>query len=221
MIVVVGSPVGSRRGGAVEAGGLGVAVARAAAGAGGRVELVGKVADGAEGDAILLSVAAAGVGHVAVIRSVGRATIDDRTPVDGSDASLEALAGLDGRGQFEETVAEPPAGPALDAGDLELALRYLPDYDVVVIAQPLDDAATAAVVDAAQWANALLVVIRVPASSTLPADATVLEPPADDPEGPFADVVGRYAAALDRGDEPGDAFATASRDLGWTPVGSE
>jgi hypothetical protein len=33
--------------------------------------------------------------------------------------------------------------------------------------------------------------------------------------------VGRYAASLDRGDDPGEAFKAASRDLGWTPVASE
>ena len=43
----------------------------------------------------------------------------------------------------------------------------------------------------------------------------------EDAEGAFATVVGRYAASLDRGDDPGDAFTTASSELGWMPVGSE
>jgi hypothetical protein len=202
-----------------------MAVARAAAGAGSRVELVGKVGDGPDGDAILLAVAGAGVGHVAVIRSVGGATIEDDT--DGREAteSLDTLAGLDGDGEHGgKPVLGSPAsvqGPPLDAGDVELALRYLPDYDVVVIAQPLDEAATAAVADAAGWANAGVIAIATGGESALPAEATILEAPSEDAEGAFATVVGRYAASLDRGDDPGDAFTTASSELGWTPVGSE
>ena len=200
-----------------------MAVARAAAEAGSRVELVGKVGDGLDGDAILLSVARAGVGHVAVIRSVGGATVEDEPDEREATESLDTLAGLDGDGEYgADPVLGSPAsvqGPPLDAGDIELALRYLPDYDVVVIAQSLDEAATAAVADAAGWANARVIAIASGGESTLPAEATILEAPREDAEGAFASVVGRYAAALDRGDDPADAFATASSELGWTAVG--
>ena len=62
---------------------------------------------------------------------------------------------------------------------------------------------------------------RERALALLPAEATILEAPSEDAEGAFATVVGRYAGALDRGDDPGDAFTTASSELGWMPVGSE
>ena len=208
----------------LEAAGMPVAIASAAVLAGGRVELVGKVPDGADGDAILLSAARSGVGHVAVIRSVGAVTIDDGPDARERSESLDTLAGLDDAEPANDRVLEPDgsgAGPALDAGDVELALRYLPDYDVVVIAQQLDPAATTAVIDAARWANAWLIAIASSAAPGLPADTTVLEPPGEDAAGAFATVVGRYAAALDRGDDPGEAFGAAYRDLGWTPVASE
>jgi len=221
--VVVGSPVGRRLKGDIEATGVAVAVARAAVGAGAHVELVGKVGDGPDGDAILLSVARAGVGHVAVIRSPGVLAIEETAALEPAE-SIDTLAGLEGDGVEDRAAPESAlsvTGPALDAGDIELALRYLPDYDVVVIAEPLDDAATAAVADAAGWANARVVAIASTGVPALPADATILEAPTEDTEGAFATVVGRYAASLDRGDDPGDAFATASSELGWTPVGSE
>jgi len=226
VIVVVGSPVERWVRGSIVAGGPAVAVAAAAVRAGAGVELVAKVGDGREGDAIVLSLAEAGIGHVAVNRTVGRETIDERTTDDRSSESLDTLAGLGGTadGSDEADLAprtESPTGLALDAADIQLALRYLPDYDVVVTAQPLDEAATTAVVEAATWANARLIVIGSNATMPLPTDATILDPPGEDAEGAFATVVGRYAAALDRGEDPGDAFAAASRELGWTPVGTE
>jgi hypothetical protein len=73
---------------------------------------------------------------------------------------------------------------------------------------------------AASWNGAALVVI-VPAGSTQPTvgdDATVIEAPLDDPDDAFAGIVGAYAAAIDRGEEPKEAFASASSTLGWSAV---
>ena len=42
---------------------------------------------------------------------------------------------------------------------------------------------------------------------SLPADATVIEAPTTDPDGAFAALVGRFAASLDEGSDPGDAFS--------------
>jgi hypothetical protein len=50
----------------------------------------------------------------------------------------------------------------------------------------------------------------------LPAEAIVFEAPAADPDGAFANVVGAFAAALDGGDEPGDAFRSTVAAEGWT-----
>ena len=138
------------------------------------------------------------------------------------DGALDELAGLgtldeaaDGRGH------EDPAanGPTLEAADLDLALRYLPDYRVVVLAQSLDEPALAAARDAARWAGAHVIEVIAPGEEgTALDDATVLEAPAEDAEGAFASLVGRYAAALDAGTPPADAFAAASAGVGWAAV---
>ena len=212
MIVVVGSPIGRRTLNRLEPAGLAVAVARAAAAAGVTVQLVGKVGDGPDGDAILVSLAEAGVGHVALLRDLESVpTIEDRESESSTAGDVVAR---------DETLHRLPAGAPLDAGDLALALRYLPDYDVVVVAQPLDPAAGDAVLEAARWAGAKLVVIA-PMAAALPEEATVLEPPDDDAEGAFATMVGRYAAALSRGDAPADAFAEASSGTGWAPAAGD
>jgi hypothetical protein len=223
VIAVVGSPLGrGSPGGDVTAAGLPVAIAGAAAAAGGDVQLIGKVGEGSDGDAVLLAVAAAGIGHVAVLRDVEAVTIAaDKAPAELSDAPIDEIAGLDGSADAigDEAPARSAPGPALDAGDLALALRYLPDYRVVVIAQELDAAALAAVVEAARWAGAALVVATpgAGATSALPDDTTVLEAPAD-AEGAFAQMVGRYAVALDGGAQPAAAFAGASSGAGWSAV---
>jgi hypothetical protein len=206
----------------VIAAGLPVAIAGAAAVAGGDVQLIGKVGEGPDGDSVLLAVAAAGIGHVAVLRDVEAVTIAlDEASADLGDTPIDEIAGLDGSadGSRDEAPAGPVTGPALDAGDLALALRYLPDYRVVVIAQELDAAAVAAVVEAARWAGAALVVATPGAGATagLPDDTTVLEAP-EHAEGAFAALVGRYAVALDQGKQPAAAFAGASSGSGWAPV---
>ena len=81
------------------------------------------------------------------------------------------------------TPASPRSGsgplPTIDAGDLELALRYLPDHRIVVVAEPLDADALAAVIGDCSYVGALLVVILEPhgASPELPSDATAFEAP--------------------------------------------
>ena len=216
MLVVLGSPYAKFREGFIGAAGLAAEIARAAAAAGGSAQIVGRVGDDAAGDAVLLDLAAADVGHVAVLRTPGQPTpvvpeaaatdVDDEPSgvaiVDDSAEAVNALAGL-----------------RIDAGDLELALRYLPDYRVIVVVPGLDPAALATVVAAAGWSGARLVVVddgAVPGDA-LPEDATLLAKPVD-PEAAFADVVARYAVELDRGTEPGAAFAAASSAVGWQPV---
>jgi hypothetical protein len=48
--------------------------------------------------------------------------------------------------------------------------------------------------------------------------STLLEAPPDDPDGQFAALVGRYAAALDTGASAEEAFRTALGASGWEPV---
>jgi hypothetical protein len=117
--------------------------------------------------------------------------------------------------------SRPPL--SLEAADIELALRYLPDYRVVVIADVLDSPSTSTVVEATRWAGATLIALLPSGTraSGLPDDATILEAPAADPDGAFAAVVGAYAAALDRGATPADAFASASGGVGWSTVATD
>ncbi|HEY8437466.1 MAG TPA: hypothetical protein VIK65_02530 [Candidatus Limnocylindrales bacterium] len=197
--------------------GLPVSVARAAADAGAAVQLIGKVGEGPDGDAVLLDVAAAGIGHVAVLRDAEAVPVADTSGDDGrTDVSIDQLSEIDEGDDGNASRRAPRSTPILEAADLELALRYLPEYSVVVVAEPLDADALRAVVAAAGWGGARLVVIG--AGDDLPDDATVLEAPDDDAESAFADAVGRYAAALDRGVEPREAFAAASTGAGWEPV---
>ena len=50
----------------------------------------------------------------------------------------------------------------------------------------------------------------------LPPDAIVFEAPAEDPDGDFAALVGRFAAALDDGTDAADAFRSSLAEEGWT-----
>jgi hypothetical protein len=195
-------------------------IARAAAAAGSEVQVVGKVGEDPGGDAILLDLAAGNVGHVAILRDPSRPTPATRpAPVD------EPTFG-DNDGDGDRTNAgdvdwlTTVSGLSLEAADIELALRYLPDYRVLVVADSLAEPSLRVAVAAASWNGAALVVI-VPAGVTQPTagdDATVIEAPPDDPDDAFAGIVGAYAAAIDRGEEPKEAFASASSTLGWSAV---
>lgn len=232
MIVVIGSPVAQPTAVGLAPGGRAAAVAQTAVGLGSAVQLVGRVGEDAAGDAVLLALAAAGVGHVAVLREPGRPT-PSAPPQTGLPVSPdgpvlgEAMLGDVGRpghggGGEDGDEDTAPDGLTMDAADLELALRYVPDYRVVVLAADLDPAALAAVVAAAGWAGAHLVALVATGSdgSSLPPDATVLERPRSDPDGAFARLVATFAAALDRGVEPATAFSEASGSAGWAPVSS-
>ena len=215
VIVVVGNPalLASEP---PRAGGLAVGVAAGAAAAGGDVQLVGKTGEDPAGGAALLDLARRGVGHVAMLRDAGRATPEFADP---AAAELSPFDEPDVAPASPNAAALAPA-PALEAADIELALRYLPDYRVVVVADALSSAALEVVLAASRWSGAALVIL-LPAGSeapTLTSEATVIEAPDVDPDDAFASVVGGYAAALDRGEEPAEAFATASSSGGWAAV---
>jgi len=213
VIVVVGNPVLVAAEPRPQAGGLAVGIATAAATTSGDVQLVGKTGDDPAGEAVLLDLAARGVGHVAMLRDPSRPT-----PV-WPDPDAVAAA-FDEASDDEPPSAALQDAPVLEAADLELALRYLPDYRVLVIADPLPAAAIDVAVAAAGWSGAALIVL-VPSGTTPPdlsGEATIMEAPTSDPDDAFAAVVGAYAAALDRGEEPAEAFATASSGGGWSAV---
>jgi hypothetical protein len=218
MIVVVGQPLYRQIDDAPAADGLGARIALAAAVHGRSVQLVGKAGEDPEGDAVVLALARGGVGHVAFLRDAGMITpgapelADDDVdlPDRRDDTPPPNLA----------HVAPAPGGSALDAADVELALRYLTSFSVLVLGQPADPNLVRVVGTAAGWADARLIVV-VPAGDPvpgdLPSDAIVFEAPDEDPDGVFAEMVGAFAAALDDGSDPATAFAASMAEAGWQP----
>ena len=219
-MIVVGSPLLEIGPAGRRAGGPAAAIARAARVGGADVQVVGKVGEDPNGDAVLLDLAAVGIGHVAILRDPSRPTGEVGTSADTDpepfDAPFEEHTDPAVRDTAPATAASAP--PPLDPEDLELALRYLTDYRVIVVAEPLPDASLDVVGRAASWANAALVVVTgaeaVP-SAHLPLDATVFEAPPADPDGAFAGVVGAYAAAIDKGATPAEAFDGVAESAGW------
>jgi sugar/nucleoside kinase (ribokinase family) len=212
VIVVIGSPVGWLRDEGVVLTGTPARAAIAAAAAGSDVQVVGRTGDDPTADALLLSLTRAGVGHVALLRDPARPTplMAEPRPED----SEAELADEDS----DPIVPEPPPS-SLDAGDVDLGLRYLTDYGVVVLAEPAGPEVVRVVAGAATWNAARLVMVIDPGADPvdgLPTDAIVFEAPADDADGDFAALVGRFAAALDDGTDPGDAFRSSIAAEGWT-----
>jgi sugar/nucleoside kinase (ribokinase family) len=209
VIVVVGNPSAraSTDGPAVSAG-LPAHVAIAAVAAGGSAQIVGRVGEDPAGEAALIDLARHGVGHAAVLRDPTRPTLVTAAATE-EDALEDASTG-------DVAAADPIS--TLDAADLQLAFDYLPEYAVIVVAEPLAPPALAVAVGAAAWsASALVVVGRADDLAGLPDDATVLDAPGDgDPDGSFATMVGTYAAGLDRGDDPRAAFEAAAATVGST-----
>lgn len=203
------------------AGGPASRVALAAARGGRSVQLVGRTGDDATADGVVLDLTRGGVGHVALLRDPARKTPLERSladedeptgPVDAADSTAEPSTA-------EPVDAVSPDGPALDAADVDLGLRYLTDFAVVVLAEPADPETVAIVAEAARWGGAgLVVVVRAgePVPDGLPPDAIVFEAPDADPDGVFATLVGTFAAALDDGSDPGDAFRASVESDGWT-----
>jgi hypothetical protein len=204
VIVVVGNPA-SRPGSPDRPGGLAGRIAVAAAGRGAGVQLVGRVGDDPAGDTLVLGLATAGVGHVALLRDPARATPAEPEP----PADLDADA-ADADADPPDRVAEAsPPRPALDAADVELGLRYITSFDVLVVADADDRAVVDVAAEAAQYVGAHLVVVAHAGGGDWPAGATIVEHGRDEPADALADVVGVYAAGLDAGTTPDAAMAAA------------
>jgi hypothetical protein len=229
VIAVVGSPsfvAAASPGDAAEAGGLAASVARAAADAGAEVQLVGRVGDDPPGDSVLLALARGGVGHRAVLRDAGRATPFEPSPALVSDPddmdpigillSADDAAG-DAAGPTDERFGPRVPGLPLDPADIALGLQYVGDFRVLVAADPLDEPGATVVADAAAFVGAAVIVIagHGDLASGAPGGAIVLEAPETDPGGAFAALVGRLAAAMDRGVDAAGAFQAATAEGGW------
>jgi len=211
MIAVLGRPHVYRPepDGELAAGGLAVELALAAAGAGAVVEMVGAIGDDPEGDHVVVALGRAGVGHAALLRDPA-----GRTPMVGQASGLRPL-------------------PRLDAADVELGLRYLPECRVLVVCAELDGDALAQALEAAEY-HAAAAVVLAPAGAVQPeslgARVTLLErPTVEDAEtvpdaavaagldAAFAAFVARYAVLLDGGESESRAFAAALGASAWEP----
>jgi hypothetical protein len=182
------------------------------------VQLVGRAGDDADGDAVVLALADAGIGHAALLRLRVTTPVTTDPPEPGIG---DALADADG-----DAGAGPDSDPGLDPGDVDLALRYLPDFRVLVVA-PEVAPETADVADrAASWMGATS--IRLVGDADMGATrgeerdgAIVLGAPAADPDGAFASLVGDLAAAIDRGEDVATAFRAVITDGGWESAAAD
>jgi hypothetical protein len=185
VIVIIGSPTALLdKSGAHQAGGLGIRVAAELVRRGERVELVGRVGADAAGDQAILSLSRDGIGHVALLR----------------DPALVTPAG------------DAAQGIPVDAGDVQLGLRYLTSFTTVLLIDPLDSSVVRQVAEDASFVGAQLIIV---AKSPLPADGTTASavlgggspPPLFIPrpqvEGPEFDALLVGLAATERGAETG------------------
>jgi hypothetical protein len=206
VIGVVGTPRLRDGGPDADVAGLAASISVAAAAAGSRVELIGKVGDDPSGDAVLLALARHFVGHVATLRDPARPTPVIR--------AAEEAADVDGTEAMPSEPSKPaqpsPESPVLEAADVGLALRYLPELAVIVTVHTTPDVVEEAVA-ASGWAQTALIVVVSPgvaAPESLPETATVVAVTDDDElEAGAGAAIGRYAAALDQGEPASEAYA--------------
>jgi hypothetical protein len=156
-----------------------------------------------------------GIGHSALVRDPVLPT-----PVLAVATTDDDVAEVDADGPAARLLPEDPAArPALDAADVDLALKFLPGAGVIALTDPMPESAVSAAAEGGAFAGARLIVLLAAgaSASALPAEATVLEAPADD-DGSFGRLVGLFAGGLDAGVEPKAAFAEAVAASGWEPI---
>lgn len=217
-----------RTSGAVGLTGAAARIAQDAAAGGSAVELIAKLGDDRLGDATLFALSRAGIRHNAILRDAAHATPVSLAPAsssatqgdDTADADDEWAEAIEADAAAEASASTPDpdlAGLPLAPGDLELALRYLIDVTVVILADPSPGPLLAAAAEGAAFHGAALILLGDPESllaAGAPEDATILGAPAQDPDGRFAALVAEYAVALDGGKAPAEAWEAATRRLG-------
>ena len=179
---------------------------------------------GAAGDPgkLALEVARRAAGTGARVEMVGVAAPDP-----AGDALLLELASA---GIGHATVVRS-AADGLEAADLDLALRYLPDIRAIVLVAP-DDSLIAPAAAASGWSGAGLVIIA--SASDGPDDpgaaaakprgidaapqAILLDPPRVYRDSTFAGLVAALATRLDAGNDPTTAWQSTVTALGVDPV---
>jgi sugar/nucleoside kinase (ribokinase family) len=222
VIVVVGNPLGHRARTGNSVAGPAADVAVIAARAGCSVELVGKIGDDGAGDAAVLALGRAGVGHAALLRDPAHATPviiePDVDAVLGSDP-IGDIGDPEGIEDAPRTVEPQDAAcwPTLDAEDVELALRYLPDVRTIIVADPVPDPVLSVVQQAARYLGARLVIAGGRHDPAPDADL-VLSAPDEDRDGGFAGLLGAIAIALERGEDVETAFESARAAVGLSRI---
>jgi hypothetical protein len=114
----------------------------------------------------------------------------------------------------------------VEAADLDLALRYLPEVRVVALVAPAAGLLAAALA-ASSWSGASLIVLGpldADAASVIataepgPGVPIVLDPPSRDPAGAFAGVVAALAVRLDAGEDAARAWRSTVAALAIDPA---
>ena len=139
----------------------------------------------------------------------------------GADGDRQ-LASLAAAGVGHATVIRSAAA-GIEAADLDLALRYLPDVRVVALVSPAAMLVEAALA-ASSWSGAPLLLVgpldqgaAALAGAAEPAPI-VLAPPARDPDDAFAGVVAALASRIDAGEDPAHAWASTLAALAIDPA---
>ena len=122
---------------------------------------------------------------MAILRDPARSTpVDD----DGTEGDGRSSAG-------------PDAAPEIDGADIELALRYLTEFRVIVLVEPATSAVTDVVTRATDWGESELIVATSSADGAAE-DAGrvhVMRRDSGEAEAAFADRVAALAVTLDGG----------------------
>lgn len=180
--------------------------------AGSVIVVSGTVEPAGRREGIVVAIAGSAVAMGATVQVIGIVP-------DGEDGD-HRLIDLATRGIGHAAVLRTRLRP-LEPADVELALRYLPDIRVIVAVDG-ESGLDGAIAEGAAYSGATLVLVVGDAQRgervDLPESAIVLEAPADDPDGTFAGFVGAFAARLDGGAVPADAWAATIRDLAVDPV---
>jgi hypothetical protein len=159
-----------------------------------------------------------GAGAIAARAAADGATVEAIATIADDPAGDAILLALAKAGVRHAAVLRTPAA-GLEAADLDLALRYLPDIRAIVVVDAGAELASAATA-AAGWSDAALVLVTPPTETATDwpaelADAgVVLAAPASDPDGAFAGFVAALAVRLAAGATPADAWTQTATALG-------
>jgi hypothetical protein len=178
------------------------------------VIVVGFLGAAGEEGKLALEVARRAAAAGARVEMVGAASPDSN-----GDAKLLQLAEW---GLGHATVVRSRAD-GLEAADLDLALRYLPEVRAIVLVAP-DPALIPPAAAASGWSGAGLVIVTSSAAgasvdSGAAPQAIVLEPPTIDRDGTFAGLVAALATRLDAGQDPKTAWQSTASALAVDSVG--